>query len=387
MIHGGNPGTSMKEDGIAAPGTVAPATSLLRYSAARTLLAAACAGLLSAPAPAQRIEPAQTALINPRAIAVNPVTHRMYAVDEPAGRVNLFDGVTGASKSIPVGKAPDALAIDPVTNRIYVVNSGSDTVSVIDGATETVAATVRAGRMPYAIQIDPPLHKVFVTNTYSGFVTEIDETSNQTTSLPLGAKDAIAIDTKLHRVYLLGYEDPALTVFDEGSQTTHRASASVMHLWGLSVDEPRGIVYATEAQDKGLFAVHESSGTRATVSTGAMPCAASVDPRNGMVYVLNYADNSVTVIDGVAGKVVATIPVGDRPEAIAVDAAKDLIYVANTHSDNVTVIDGRSRKVIATLPGGRNPYAIAIDPVSGDVYVANFGAPSFTRLQTASLHR
>lgn len=370
MIRHRNPAASSSQRSVSA--------------AARILAPLAGAALLSASLLAQQIPPPRTMLINPRAIAVNPATHRMYAVDQPAGRVMVFDPATAATTSIPVGKAPDALSIDPLANRIYVANTGSNSVSVIDGAKEAVVATIPAGHIPYAIQVDPPLHRVLVTNTYSDFVTEIDGPTNHVAELPFGAKDAIAIDTKLHRVYLLGYEDPALTVFDETSRAKSRAPA-VMHLWGLAVDEPHSILYATEAESRALLAIHEDSGAAVTVPTGAMPCAAAVDPRSGMVYVLNYADNSVTLVDGPAGKAVATILVGNHPEAIAIDPSRHRVYVANTHSNNVSVIDESSRKVVATLPGGRNPYAIAVDPGRGDVYTANFGTPSFTRLNTSAL--
>ena len=335
---------------------------------------------------AQQPAAVQSMLINPRAIAVDSERHRMYAVDQAGGRVVVLDSVSGASWNIPVGKAPDALAIDPGANRIYVANSGSNTVSVIDGATETVTATFPAGRIPYAIQLDPGMHKAFVTNTYSDFVTVIDGQSATVSSLPLGAKDAVVIDTRRHQMFLLGYEDPDLVFVDLDTGTSKRRSAA-MHLWGLAVDEQRGILYATESQNEALLEIHEESGATTEIPVGAMPCAASVDTATGMVFVVNYAGDSVTMIDGSSGKAMAMIAVGKNPEGIAVDERRNLIYVANTHSNNVTVIDGSTRKAIATLPGGRNPYAVAIDSVRGDVYVANFGTPSFTKLDTATLHQ
>lgn len=361
----------------------------MRFSSAgsngvrRGWLAAALAAL-GVPVAPQQVVPAQTALVNPSAIAVNPATHRMYAVDQSSHRVIMLDAVSGQSTNIPVGKSPDALAVDPDLNRIFVVNSGSDTVSVIDGASETVLASVPTGRMPYAIGIDPAMHRVLVMNTYSNFATQIDETTNHAAALPVGAKDAVVIDTRLHQAWLLGYEDPSLTVIDK-SGAAHRSRAA-MHLWGLVVDDTRGIVYATESQSRAILAVHEASGAQVTIPSGAMPCAAAVDPQTGMVYVVNYADNSVTVVDGRAGQPVATIPVGNHPQAIAVDAPRGLVYVANTHSDSVSVIDARINRVIATLPAGRNPYALAVDSKRGDLYAANFGSPAYTRIDTTTVH-
>lgn len=334
-------------------------------------------------AAARGIQPPRTALINPLAIAVNPTTHCVYVVDQQKNLVVTEDIRTGVATAIPVGNSPDALAIDGSLNRIYVVNSASDTVSVIDGATQLVVATVPAGRMPYAIAIDSSLHRVFVMNTYSSFVTEIDEATNRANPLPLGAKDAVAVDSALHRAWLLGYEDSSLMSFDEASGTS-RSAPAVMHLWGLAVDEQGGVLYATEAQNRALLALDEKTGAETTIAVGAMPCAAAVDPHTGLVYVLNYADNSVSVVQASAGKALATIPVGERPEAIAIDPERNRIYVANTHSDNVSVIDGNTRRVIATLPAGQNPYAISVDSEMNAVYVADFGSPASMRLNTGS---
>ena len=48
-----------------------------------------------------------------------------------------------AVTTIGAGTAPVAVAVNPVTNKIYVANQGSNTVTVIDGATNT-ATTVPA---------------------------------------------------------------------------------------------------------------------------------------------------------------------------------------------------------------------------------------------------
>jgi len=89
--------------------------------------------------PCTRILPAQTdaephgRTIHPRAIAFNPVTHRLYAVDQDGNRVIVVNG-KGARSSIAVGRAPNCLVVDAAANRIYVANAGSGDASVIDVA-------------------------------------------------------------------------------------------------------------------------------------------------------------------------------------------------------------------------------------------------------------
>ena len=65
----------------------------------------------------------------------------MWQID--GGTVTVIDGATNLTTSVSVGASPQAIAVNPVTNKIYVANSGG-TVTVIDGATDTISS-VRAG--------------------------------------------------------------------------------------------------------------------------------------------------------------------------------------------------------------------------------------------------
>jgi YVTN family beta-propeller protein len=322
--------------------------------------------------------------IHPHAIAVNPATHRFYAVDQEGDRV-LSIGPDGQRTSIAVGRQPNALSIDPATNRIYVVNAGAGNVSVIDGSADRVIATVPTDTRPYAIGIDAPLHRAYVTNTFSDKVTVIDGATNSAKQLPLGSKDFVETDTRRHRAFLISYEDPVLTILDASGAVRHE-KLGLSHPWGLAVDEQRGIVYVTEIGKDTLVAYHEDTGNAETASTGAMPDAVAMDEVANRIYVANYVGDSVTVLDGSTLKPLATIAAGHHPQALAVDGRRHRVFVANTHSNNVTVIDGASNRVLATLPGGMNPYAIAVDLESGAAYVANYGSQPVTKLDLSALH-
>ena len=50
--------------------------------------------------------------------------------------MTVIDGATNATTTVTAGSAtPWAVAVNPVTNKIYVANYGSNNVTVIDGAT------------------------------------------------------------------------------------------------------------------------------------------------------------------------------------------------------------------------------------------------------------
>ena len=322
--------------------------------------------------------------IHPRALAFNPTTHRLYAVDQDGNRVIVVDS-KGARSSIAVGRAPNCVVVDASFNRIYVANAGSGNISVIDGATDHVVKTLPGEQHPYAIGFDATLHRVYVTNTYSNNVTVIDSATDSVQQVPIGSKDYVETDAHRGRAFFISYEDPALTMLDAEGKV-HQEDLGLSHPWGLAIDQQRGIVYVTEIGRDTLIAYHENDGKTDKVSTGSMPDAVAIDEAANKIYVANYAADSVTVIDGATMKPVATVPVGHLPQALGVDSRRHLVFVANTHSNDVTAIDGASNRVLATLPAGTDPYAVAVDAASGDAYVANYGSHPVTRLDLSSVH-
>ena len=322
--------------------------------------------------------------IHPRALAFNPTTHRLYAVDQDGNRVIVVDR-HGTRSSIPVGHAPNCIVVDAAVNRIYVVNTGSGNISVIDGSTDRVVKTLPGEEHPYAIGFDAALHRAYVTNTYSNKVTIIDTATDTVQPLPVGSKDYVETDARRRRAFFISYEDPTLTIVD-ASNAIHHEDLGLSHPWGLAVDEQRGIVYVTEIGKNRLIAYHEEDGRTDRIPTGAMPDAVVIDETANRIYVANYVGDSVTVIDGATMKPVATIAAGHHPQALAVDGKRHRIFVANTHSNDATVIDGATNRALGTIPAGTNPYAVAIEPESGDAYVANYGSHPLTKLDLSSLH-
>ena len=75
--------------------------------------------------------------------------------------------------------------------------------------------------------------------------------------------------------------------------------------------------------------------------------AVGVNPNTNRVYVTNYDNGTVTVLDGATNSVITTVPTGNRPNDVGVNPNTNRIYVPNNASGNVTVIDGATNTVIA----------------------------------------
>jgi YVTN family beta-propeller protein len=311
----------------------------------------------------------RSGLINPRAIVFNAATGKVYAVDTAHGAVQIYNDANKQMHRVQVGVAPVSIAVNAANGRAYVANAGDGTVSVLDGSTDAVLATVPIGSHPYSIAADAGTGKVYVTHTFGDQLSILDSASNIVSDLKTGSSDLIAINSRTGTIYLLGYGG-AVKVLDEATQKISERPVG-SHAWGLALNEVTGVVYVARIENADLAAVKSDSTVPAILPAGAIPCAIAVDSKNNKLYVSNYGDNTVTVIDANTGNASASIHVGNHPKSIAFDPSRNLVYVANTRDDSITVIDPANNSLVATLPAGKNPYALAVVPGSNRLYVAN----------------
>jgi YVTN family beta-propeller protein len=329
--------------------------------------------------------PASGTEISSRGIALNPATHKAYAVNTAAGTVTVQGNAGHDPAEIKVGAEPEAIAVNPVTNRVYVANSGSSNVSVIDGATDQVVATVDVGDLPYVIAVNPATNKVYISKTFSNTMTVIDGATNVASILKVGVQaDAIAVNPAVNRLYLEGYEGNNVTIID-GANNTITTTAAGTHLWGIAVNTISNKVYLSNTGNSNVTVLDGKTNAATPVNTGDIPCALAVDSSTGRVYAVNYGSDSVSVIDGGNNSIVATVKVGARPQAIAVDSGNHRIYVANTHDDTVSVIDGKGNSVVATIKTGNGPFAIVVDSATHTAFVNNISGPTLTVIDGQTL--
>jgi YVTN family beta-propeller protein len=311
-------------------------------------------------------------LITSAAIAVNPRTHKVYAVDEAGGAVTITDENTGSITRIAVEKGPIAVAVLPAVNKVYVVNADSNSISILDGTRDTVTKTVRGGSHPYTIAANQKTQKVYVTYTYDHITTVIDGSTDVASAINTGSADTIAIDEATNTLFLSTYEDPYLRIVNGATGAMQKVKVGG-HIWGFAFDRRHGTLYLAHTATANVLTYNEKTQKTAVIPVGKLPCAVALNAETHKLYVVNYEDQTLSVIDIAKAKVVSVLPLGDHPQAIAVDARRNRIYVANVHGNSVTVIDGSRDAIVATYPAGQNPYALAVDVDTGHLYAAVYG--------------
>jgi YVTN family beta-propeller protein len=307
----------------------------------------------------------------PTAVAVDPVSHKVYAANDVDSSVTVINGATDkVLRTVVIGNSPQDIAIDAKTGLAWIANFQGHSVSELDtvndhalGYADTSDGTsITSGTAPSHVAIDPGAQHVFVTDSYPG-VDQLSEISEGSASLvrdntivdhnngPTGAQPhGIALDLHRHLVFTANTGDDSLSVIS--------ANGSVLH--NINLEQ-----YGADPE-----AVYFDSDTnRLFVSMWSVAGATGDDARNGQVLVLN----------GSTFKKVATIPTDIDPSSIAADPADHVIFIANQGSGQggladpgtLTIVNDDTLKLEQTLKVGLTTVGVAVDPSTHTVYAVN----------------
>ena len=119
-------------------------------------------------------------------------------------------------------------------------------------------------------------------------------------------------------------------------------------------------------------------------ATAALTVATSAFAVGPKAYVGNFKDNTVSVIDTAAGRVIATVPVATGPDGIVVSRDNAQVFVSGASTSSVSVINAASDQVARTIEVGKGPQGLAITPDGRWVLVAVNGDDRVALIDTAT---
>jgi YVTN family beta-propeller protein len=306
-----------------------------------------------------------------------------------------------AGTRIPVGLNPTALAVNPVTNKVYVANSGADTVTVIN-ANSGSTATVAVGDFPNWVAINPETNKIYVSNLIGASTSIIrGATDTVSTTTASGGGGWTAINPLINTAYVIRYggSDEVNTIQDEHYEVTsatrsyepvsiavnpvnnwmyvaHKTTGDIVAM-DITVPQPYPPLYCPDGA--GGFKPQPPIPPFGTPDTYRQPCidipgtpvAVAINPLTNKIYAVTSAPAQVHVINGANSTFTSLTPSGTPGEAktIAVNPITNKIYAAFRNS--VVVVDGASNAmtVIPAGSGAGGPVAIGINVLTNMIYV------------------
>jgi YVTN family beta-propeller protein len=117
----------------------------------------------------------------------------------------------------------------------------------------------------------------------------------------------------------------------------------------------------------------------------ALSLAGSAYAIGPKAYVGNFKDNTVSVIDTDAGRVIATVPVAAGPDGIVIARDNSQVFVSGSGASSLSVIDGASDQITGTIEVGKGPQGLAATPDGRWVLVAVNGEDRVVFINTATL--
>ncbi len=271
-----------------------------------------------------------------------------YSPAPTSGSVNSPVAVTTLSK----GSNPDSMVFDAAMGRVLVVEQDQDhgpsvNLTEISAATNGIAAWGPLYDLPYGVATNSAGNIAFVYDGQSGDLDWVNaETDQVTHSLFVGYNT-------LSPRWVGGsvvYDPDNNTVFvDFDPYNVSQADVAVVDALNYTVS---------------YFPTTDFS----------YPAGMAFDTLDDLLFVDNFGNNNVTVLQpGVPG-VVEWVDVGSNPIGAVFDSGDNTIFVSNEDSDTLSVIGGSppDLSVVKTIDDvGDEPLGLAYDPVNQTIFVGD----------------
>jgi YVTN family beta-propeller protein len=191
------------------------------------------------------------------------------------------------------------------------------------------------------------------------------------------------IEASLAPIYALAYRDGRLDPKPTATFVDNAVALDKTWWSGVLSDPKRGLVWAanrgTSMTATDVVAFDAASGAiRKRVRVGVSPYELALTPDGKRLFVSNWGEKTVSVVDVASQKVIKTIPVGFNPNDM-VQSADGRLFVACSNENTVYVIDTRTLAVLETIsvaltpkaPEGSTPNSLALDARRKLLFVAN----------------
>lgn len=300
----------------------------------------------------------------PWGIAVNPITNKIYVTctgsDYPYGRlppnaiavqlpilgkVFVIDGNNqNVVTSIEVGMNPRNIAVNPVTNMIYVTNENSKSVSVIDGQTNSVVKTISVRSQPAGLGLDTVSNKIYVTNTEDDSISVIDGVNNEvvdTIHLENIYPLQMTVNENTNKVYVTDGIDDTVIVIDGTTDKILESIQAGLSTQYIAVNKVTNKIYVSGPS--ATLAVIDGTSNKIinTVKIGEGSSAIAVNDVANRIYVTNKNFNTISVIDGSTDTYLQQLGT-NTPYGIAVNHNTGKIYTSSYGSASVWITDDPS---------------------------------------------
>jgi YVTN family beta-propeller protein len=251
----------------------------------------------------------------------------------------------------------------------FVASAASDSIAVLDLGQDVLLGSFPLAGFPAGSALTPDGTRLFVALTTANALASINTATGAVTLVPVGvAPMGVATDgafayvasTTGDRVSVINVTTGALVTTVPGGGAPFAVALGNGRLYVSNPGRNRVTVYDTQA----------AMAFRGFASVGWVPAGLALDAAASRLYVANFLDNTVSVVDTTTLAVIATIPVVERPRGLALAGGR--LYVTGFQHGDIQAIDTATNQVVLQgTTGGVNPVDVAVGPGGGRLYVVH----------------
>lgn len=258
--------------------------------------------------------------------------------------------------------------------------------------TVTVNSNLGTGIYPQGIIVNPfngftyianqLSHNISVLNSEGVIVSLIPITANG--SSPFGASPVdLIVNSQLSSpnygtVYVANVIGDTVTVINKQLEVVNTIQVGKRPI-GIAYNSFNSNIYVINIADDTISVIDTSTETvLETTRVGKAPRSITIAPNTGLVYVVNSNDDSISVVD-TNNQVTDTIEnVGSELTTVAYHPVNNSLYVVSSGDNTVIPIDLDTNTIRSAIPVGTDPYRIIYNPSNELLYVGNRGDNSYS---------
>lgn len=279
---------------------------------------------------------------------------------------------------LDVGLNPHQIVFSEAGDRAYVAAAGSDRVTVVDVETLTVVSELPVADAPLGVALLPDgglAATRFGADEIVRFAAGGSEPNARVTtggapsllSGPLPSGELLVSVEESDLVWLLDPGEFALTrSFDVGARPFPPAATS------------DGRLVFVPNYDDGTVSVIDmwNDSVVATTAVGEHPSGGAVLPDDIVYAAAVRGEDRIVFVNTASFDVVDSIVdgIGDEPFSVVIAPNGRLAFVNNTASHDISVIDVAERQVVTRIAVGEQPIVMAVHPSGETLWVSSEGS-------------
>ena len=246
---------------------------------------------------------------------VNSVSRSISVVDIKSLKVIDNIPLTMGIRPTDVVFVPDADSL--IDGKIYVINRDSNSVTVIDALKRRVLKTISVGTSPSAIVSDTERKEVYVSNERSNTMSIISTVNDSLiTDVVVGNRPTgLVLRRDKDMIYVLNEASNSISVVSPSLRKSV-GTISVTAPPARGVEGFNGRLFITDASADTVKFFNSFDVLTDSVGSGVKPMNLAGDEQRNRLYVTNYGEDTVSLIDPIGEAMVKKLTVGEKPYGV-----------------------------------------------------------------------